>query len=330
MYTRADPVGWEQSTAFKKAFSIDVKVEILGVWFVVYPSLRKASIDGFFLVSRDTVGAVGLIPRRLPFTTSNTHVRYFRHAISLDERRVRFMPNFWHRTHEKDQHLGVRRGDMPASRKKHHNKLLRELERQNSDMDHPTDVEEVWFAGCHTGTVNTHPLPLRPVVICLSLMGRRRRRLGGQRHAQQPSADPAPVDDPAMLPAQHGDPVPPRGVQARRAGREHALAGRPPASAGGVHVLVRADVAGALHHPVRQHGAHARGRDGRGRVWVRVRGGGGSRGRAVPPIRPAQARVAVVGPGGAPADASVPERRRHVVSDAAVGVDAIIRDFVIR
>ena len=63
------------------------------------------------------------------------------------------MPNFWHRTHEKDQHLGVRRGEMPASRKKHHNKLLRELERQNSDMDHPTDVEEVWFAGCHTGTV---------------------------------------------------------------------------------------------------------------------------------------------------------------------------------
>ena len=35
MYTRADAVGWEQSTAFKKAFSIDVKIEILGVWFVV-------------------------------------------------------------------------------------------------------------------------------------------------------------------------------------------------------------------------------------------------------------------------------------------------------
>ena len=32
MYTRADEKGWEQSNAFKKAFSIDVDIEFVGVW----------------------------------------------------------------------------------------------------------------------------------------------------------------------------------------------------------------------------------------------------------------------------------------------------------
>jgi hypothetical protein len=32
MYTRDDPKGWKQSTAFKKAFSIDVDIELVGVW----------------------------------------------------------------------------------------------------------------------------------------------------------------------------------------------------------------------------------------------------------------------------------------------------------
>jgi hypothetical protein len=39
MYTRTDETGWEQSTAFKKAFSMDVDVEFIGVWCVV-PCLR--------------------------------------------------------------------------------------------------------------------------------------------------------------------------------------------------------------------------------------------------------------------------------------------------
>ena len=34
MYTRTDRIGWEQSTAFKEAFSVDVKIEFLGVWYV--------------------------------------------------------------------------------------------------------------------------------------------------------------------------------------------------------------------------------------------------------------------------------------------------------
>ena len=32
MYKRADEVGWHQSTAFKKAFCVDVDIEFIGVW----------------------------------------------------------------------------------------------------------------------------------------------------------------------------------------------------------------------------------------------------------------------------------------------------------
>jgi len=34
MYSREDEIGWRQSTAFKKAFSIDVDIELVGVWYV--------------------------------------------------------------------------------------------------------------------------------------------------------------------------------------------------------------------------------------------------------------------------------------------------------
>ncbi|KAG2062469.1 hypothetical protein BDR04DRAFT_1235717 [Suillus decipiens] len=68
MYSCDDPEGWRQSNAFKKAFSINVNIEFVGVW--------------------DTVSSVGIIPKRLPFTASNNNIRYFRHALSLDEHRV--------------------------------------------------------------------------------------------------------------------------------------------------------------------------------------------------------------------------------------------------
>ena len=33
MYTRADEIGWRQSTVFKKSFSVDVEIEFVGVWY---------------------------------------------------------------------------------------------------------------------------------------------------------------------------------------------------------------------------------------------------------------------------------------------------------
>lgn len=146
MYSMDDETGWKQSRAFKKAFSIDVEIEFVGVW--------------------DTVSSVGIIPRTLPFTRANNKIRYFRHALSLDERRARFLPNFYHRSTEADNALGIQKGEMPRSCKKlhhfpftHHEKgstsghphedIVREFERRYSQSATETNVEEVWFSGCH-------------------------------------------------------------------------------------------------------------------------------------------------------------------------------------
>ncbi|KAF9466841.1 hypothetical protein BDZ94DRAFT_1295336 [Collybia nuda] len=134
MFTSVDETGWKQSNIFKKAFSVDVKIDFIGVW--------------------DTVNSVGLISRRLPFTTSNTIVRAFRHAVALDERRAKFKANLWNRPTKKEQSLDavpppeqVKKHPKPHPTKKH---TLKAMEKKYSqEQDKPTDIEEVWFAGCH-------------------------------------------------------------------------------------------------------------------------------------------------------------------------------------
>jgi len=37
MYAKDDEEGWKQSRQFKEAFSIDVAVEFLGVWYLFQP-----------------------------------------------------------------------------------------------------------------------------------------------------------------------------------------------------------------------------------------------------------------------------------------------------
>ncbi|KAJ6585647.1 hypothetical protein B0H19DRAFT_1110361 [Mycena capillaripes] len=137
MYCTTDEIGWKQSNAFKKTFSIDVDIEFVGVW--------------------DTVNAVGFIPKRLPFTMSNNIVRTFRHAVSLDERRAKFKPNLWNRPNDKEKLLSIsdQKRNQQANAKAaatHWTKKTsqRMMERHYSrDRTQETDVEEVWFAGCH-------------------------------------------------------------------------------------------------------------------------------------------------------------------------------------
>ncbi|THU90431.1 hypothetical protein K435DRAFT_841472 [Dendrothele bispora CBS 962.96] len=156
MYTRTDEVGWRQSNLFKKTFSRDVEIE-------------------------DTVDSVGIIPKRLPFTTSNTIVRTFRHALSLDERRAKFKANLWNRPIGNEADLGTtpRPRSIQLSEESDHEEEKPRLSRHSSSherdrsrptfgwvseddqmqssfeehfaskhaLNTPTDVEEVWFAG---------------------------------------------------------------------------------------------------------------------------------------------------------------------------------------
>ncbi|KAJ7860188.1 hypothetical protein B0H13DRAFT_1639652, partial [Mycena leptocephala] len=84
---------------FKETFSRrDVKVHFVGVW--------------------DTVSSVGVVRGNpLPMTLSAEHLCIFRHALALDERRVKFLPEYLNGG-----------GSM-------------------SDM---ANVKEVWFAGTHS------------------------------------------------------------------------------------------------------------------------------------------------------------------------------------
>ncbi|KAI6024565.1 hypothetical protein EDC04DRAFT_2899944 [Pisolithus marmoratus] len=146
MYSQDDEEGWRQSRAFKKAFAIDVSVEFVGVW--------------------DTVNCVGIVPRRLPFTRANNKIRYFRHALALDEHRVRFIPSFCHQPLEANNDAQeVCKDETPHTLEKkpytlhitHHEKSgtdihhegCEELEHRFSQSVTPTDIQEVWFAGCH-------------------------------------------------------------------------------------------------------------------------------------------------------------------------------------
>ncbi|KAF8330655.1 hypothetical protein F5887DRAFT_1178523 [Amanita rubescens] len=191
MYKRTDDAGWDESNAFRKSFSVDVPVEFLGVW--------------------DTVDSVGFIPKRLPFTTSNTIVRTFRHAVSLDERRSKFKMDLWSTPTEDEQKLANQKPEHFQELQKQHEEdkkhsarlahehlstlsrlqakinghdtnrndgglqfhtekrgldfngelvVLEDLKVEDQKMDYyeatysnryngPTNVDEVWFAGCH-------------------------------------------------------------------------------------------------------------------------------------------------------------------------------------
>ncbi|KAJ6519196.1 hypothetical protein C8R45DRAFT_807649, partial [Mycena sanguinolenta] len=165
LYARADAADWAEPNTFKKAFSNDVHIDFMGVW--------------------ETVDSVGLIPKRLPFTTSNTVISTFRHAVSLDERRAKFKANLWNFPNDDEKKLGTHTPPpgMPTFARKSlgpkHDFTLPKYKMTKSDDEdeqeqiefkagfrkrqqttRPTDILEVWFAGCHTdvggGSVRNH------------------------------------------------------------------------------------------------------------------------------------------------------------------------------
>ncbi|KAI0800501.1 hypothetical protein C8Q74DRAFT_1364224 [Fomes fomentarius] len=139
--TKVQDPDWKKSSLFKDTFSTNVKIDFIGVW--------------------DTVTSVGLIPlRSLPFTKHNRAIKCFRHALALDERRVRFRPAF-HR------HTVHNRGTVPDETNRHdtlcamrHEPLSEShfaseagshrgiLKHEMKDTSVPS-VLQVWFAGGH-------------------------------------------------------------------------------------------------------------------------------------------------------------------------------------
>ncbi|KAI0317709.1 hypothetical protein OF83DRAFT_1119936 [Amylostereum chailletii] len=164
LYKSQRPENSVLAEGFKRTFCRAVPIEFLGVW--------------------DTVASVGVFTTRtLPFVTTNTTIRTFRHALSLDEHRAKFRASYYHRpvprVEERPSRAqtivnGVRSrmsslnlGVLGRIRRKYadggfgtlvHDALtVQARSAGRPDIDGPatdsvftTDVKEVWFAGSHT------------------------------------------------------------------------------------------------------------------------------------------------------------------------------------
>ncbi|TCD61534.1 hypothetical protein EIP91_008278 [Steccherinum ochraceum] len=123
MFKREDTEGLQLSEMFRRTFCRDVDVEFVGVW--------------------DTVASVGIIPHYLPFITENNGIKYLRHALALDERRIKFLPSYCVDPHKKPPTEPSQPSGSISPQK-----LFQD--RVNSEAGRLTNVQEVWFSGVHT------------------------------------------------------------------------------------------------------------------------------------------------------------------------------------
>ncbi|KAI0269948.1 hypothetical protein BC834DRAFT_578837 [Gloeopeniophorella convolvens] len=127
LYKSREPLKVELANSFKKSFSREVPIEFVGVW--------------------DTVASVGIVlGRSLPFVDTNTTIKTFRQALSLDEDRARFRPSLW--SHPERRQPAFKSSNGPKNDPHHQNGHSRS--HGSADERFITDVKEVWFAGCHS------------------------------------------------------------------------------------------------------------------------------------------------------------------------------------
>ncbi|OCH86525.1 WD40 repeat-like protein [Obba rivulosa] len=111
---------------FKKTFSRNVRVHFVGVW--------------------DTVSSVGVVRHRvLPGTADGMkHVCIFRHVLALDERRVKFLPEYM------NQGLSV--GEPETSKDKVSEQVPGSTRPESPGASQPRSphTKEVWFVGTHS------------------------------------------------------------------------------------------------------------------------------------------------------------------------------------
>ncbi|TFK27480.1 WD40 repeat-like protein [Coprinopsis marcescibilis] len=129
---------------FKKAFSREVIVHFVGAWETV-----------------SSIGSSG--NRNLPPGTIQGmhHVCFFRHALALDERRVRFLPEYaWGGTHAPpakvpaQQQISETPEEIPQADSTTEVKGALELHEWRARAEHkqkePVHTLEVWFSGTHS------------------------------------------------------------------------------------------------------------------------------------------------------------------------------------
>ena len=132
-------------------------------------------------------------------------MRYFRHAISLDERRAKFKANYYH-LQRPDNQKGTKPGEMPLTNQWHwrirhptqpypgrKDKVLSDEEYDGGPTT--TDVLEVWFAGCHSG--NSPCIDV--IYLVLTLFCRHWWGISPEWHSEQLAKNSTSLDDSPML-----------------------------------------------------------------------------------------------------------------------------------
>ncbi|KAH7925809.1 hypothetical protein BV22DRAFT_1104761 [Leucogyrophana mollusca] len=130
--------GFDMADRFKRTFSQEAAVHFLGAW--------------------DTVSSIGVVrSKSLPATEDLKHTCYFRHALALDERRVKFLPEY------------VCGGDTDIT---------------NTERERGPHIKEVWFPGCHSdiGGGSKKNTELNNAAVPVLWMGREAEAAGLRLH----------------------------------------------------------------------------------------------------------------------------------------------------
>lgn len=84
MYAKSGKKSDSQARLFKNTFSRPVWIDFVGCWYVIRSPGGVTLAE--MVTCRDTVSSTGLLySKQLPFTSSTTAIKVFRHALALDE-----------------------------------------------------------------------------------------------------------------------------------------------------------------------------------------------------------------------------------------------------
>ncbi|THG97980.1 hypothetical protein EW026_g4130 [Hermanssonia centrifuga] len=125
---------------YKRANCREVDIDFLGVW--------------------DTVASVGLLPQYLPHVHDNDAILQLRHAIALDEHRVKFIPQFC--VDPKPENLKEKKAkeetpfkvsdhiaESPQTMFPPVNSPTKESTKREEERRRIREIKEVWFTGVH-------------------------------------------------------------------------------------------------------------------------------------------------------------------------------------
>ena len=148
------------------------------------------------ILVRDTVSSVGLIRGDVFLSTSSSaaHACHFRHALALDELRVKFMPEYFNEMNERTKDgrskyivpsLDAKPTATPASERRESTVSDSDTGTSGGKKNKTPEIKEVWFAGSHSDVW----VRLRDPLLCTDVLRSEVVRIGLE-HLIRPGTSP--------------------------------------------------------------------------------------------------------------------------------------------